>query len=667
MTNNKLFEKVLIANRGEIAVRVIKTLNKMGIKSIAIYSEADSNALHVQLADEAYYVGPSPATESYLSIENVIAAVRASGAEAVHPGYGFLSENANFANDLKKEGVALIGPSPYSIASMGDKIEAKRIAEEAGVSTVPGYIGIIRDSKQAITIAQKIGYPVMVKAAAGGGGRGMRVVRDDSQMVGAFKSATLEAKSSFSDGRVFIEKFIERPRHIEIQLLADQYGNAICLGERECSIQRQHQKVIEEAPSVAIDDESRKKMYEQVIALAHTVNYFSAGTVEFIMDQAGEFYFLEMNTRLQVEHCVTELVTGIDIVEQMILIAAGEKLAMKQEDVKLTGWAIESRICAEDPMRGFLPSVGRIAEYEEPIRLPGIRIDSGIRAGGEISMFYDSMIAKLCTYGATRQEALDKMQQSLSSYVIRGITHNMGFLEAIITHPRFQSGDINTNFLNEEYPDGFSGTELTSSVTEVFLATSLFIHLREKQRAARIPGQLETQSDRIGTRWIATIDGESYPVVTKPSEKGYAIRNSSTRIEVKSEWQVGSKLFRGEVNGAKINVRIENVNTGYELEDAGSKVKAFVRSLRVAELESSLPNAGSDDSLDELEAPLAGKIIAINAVKGEVVDAGEPLITLEAMKMENIIVAESKVKIAKILVQEGDDVSTGQILIEFEQ
>ncbi|MFN7039504.1 MAG: acetyl-CoA carboxylase biotin carboxylase subunit, partial [Alphaproteobacteria bacterium] len=544
-----VFEKILIANRGEIACRIIRTAKRMGIKTVAVYSESDTNALHVKEADEAFYIGPSPATESYLSIEKIMMAIRATGAQAVHPAYGFLSENKKFALALKKERVTLIGPTPKAIGDMGDKIEAKKLAEAAGVSTVPGYMGIIKNADEAITIANKIGFPVIVKAAAGGGGRGMRVVRSESEIREAFRSASSEARNSFSDDRVFIEKFIEQPRHIEIQLLADKFGNAVCLGERECSIQRHHQKVIEEAPSPFIDEATRVKMYEQVKSLAKKVGYYSAGTVEFIVDPNRNFYFLEMNTRLQVEHCVTELITGIDLVEQMIRIAAGEKLSFTQDDVKLNGWAIESRIYAEDPSRGFLPSSGRITQYSEPVRSPNIRIDTGVEEGGEVSMFYDAMISKLCTHAETRDEAIKHMQHALGQYVIRGISHNISFLEAIMAHPRFISGDISTNFIEDEYPEGFLGAELTSETSQNILASAIHMYLTEYKRNAAITGYLPGRQHQISTRWVVTIEGVSYTVFIKPVSEGngYNIRQERQRLYVRSNWVIGSRLFRGIV------------------------------------------------------------------------------------------------------------------------
>lgn len=660
-----LFDKVLIANRGEIALRIMRTLKKMGIKSVAVYSEADTHSMHVQYADEAYYIGNSPATESYLSIKNIINAIRASGANAVHPGYGFLSENANFANILKREGVTLIGPNAAAIKKMGDKIEAKKVAIEAGVTTVPGYVGTIACIDQAVEIAEKIGFPVIVKAAAGGGGRGMRVVKNSKEMANAFESAKLEAVNTFSDGRLFIEKLIVKPRHIEIQLLADQFGNSVCLGERECSIQRYHQKVIEEAPSSFITEEIRQKMYQQTVSLASKVGYYSAGTVEFMVDQNMNFYFLEMNTRLQVEHPVTEMITGVDIVEEMIKIAAGEKLSFSQDDIKLKGHAFESRICAENPMRGFLPSSGRITEYSEPPRNANIRVDTGLGLGGEVSMFYDPMIAKLCTYGETREQAIEVMRSSLSSYIIRGISHNISFLEALISNPRFIVGDINTAFIEEEYPDGFSGASLTSDITKVFLATAIFVYMAEQRRAALISGQVVDQAHKIGTRWVVSIDDNLFPVLIKSVDNGYNIRQENDRINIRSNWNLGSRLFSCVVNGTKANVKIESITTGYILSHSGISVQAFVRSPRMSELEAIMINKSVKEEQTELLAPLAGQIIAIKVKEGSEVLVGQEIMVLTAMKMENIILAERSGRIAKILVKEKEQVVSGQVLLEF--
>ena len=665
--NKPLFDKVLVANRGEIALRIMQTLRTMGIKSVAVYSEADTNSKHVQYADEAYYIGNSPATESYLSIKNIVSAARISGAQAVHPGYGFLAENSQFANILKREGVTLIGPSAKVIKKMGDKIEAKKIAIDSGVSTVPGYMGTINNLEQAIEIAESIGFPIIIKAAAGGGGRGMRVVENIAGLDKAYESAKFEAENCFSDGRVFIEKLIKVPRHIEIQVIADQYGNVVCLGERECSIQRYHQKVIEEAPSSFVDEETRQKMYTEVVNLVKKVGYFSAGTVEFMMDNKKNYYFLEMNTRLQVEHPVTELITGFDLVEQMIRVAAGEKLTFAQEDVKLNGWAIESRICAEDPSRGFLPSSGRILEYQEPPKSIHVRVDSGIGAGGEVSMYYDAMIAKLCTYAPTRKEAIEIMQRSLGSFIIQGISHNISFLEALINHPRFMSGDIHTGFIDEEYPDGFSGAKLTSEINEVFLATAILAFLTEQKRAASLPNQMSDQSRKIGTRWVVSIDGEQYPVMIKQVEDScYNIRYGNSRITVRSNWNIGSSLMTAIIGGNKVNVKIDRIRTGYRLNHSGITVDTYVRSPRMSELEALMPTREDIDDQSELCAPLSGQIVGVSVAVGDEVTLGQELIVLTAMKMENIITATHAGKIAKILVSEMENVSSGQILLEFE-
>lgn len=663
--NKPLFEKVLIANRGEIAIRIIKTLKKMGIKSVAVYSEADRNSMYVKLADEAHYIGNSPATESYLSINKIINAVRISGAQAVHPGYGFLSENYNFAKALFKEKVVLIGPSFDAIKKMGDKIEAKKIAINAHINTVPGYIGVINSVDQANDIASKLGFPVIVKAAAGGGGRGMRVVYNTEQMSTAYKSAALEALNTFDDSRLFIEKFIEQPRHIEIQVLADKHGNIVCLGERECSIQRHHQKIIEEAPSVFIDQVTRMQMFEQSIALSKEVKYYSAGTVEFIIDEHKNFYFLEMNTRLQVEHPVTELITGIDIVEEMIKIAANQKLAFSQDDIKFNGHAIECRIYSEDPLRGFLPSSGRISEYKEPTRSSNLRLDTSVGPGSEISMFYDPMIAKLCTYDQNRDLAIERMKNALSVFILRGISHNISFLEAIINHPKFISADISTNFISQEYPGGFSGAKITSEITQVFISTAIFIFIAEQKRLANIPGQLNNQSNKIGTRWIVSIDDQLFPIVIKPIENGYKIRSETDKIYIHSHWNIGNRLFKGNVNGSEINVKIDHIRCGYILTYVGVTVKIFIRSTRISELESLLLTKQQKVFKKELIAPLTGNIVSINVSEGDVINKGSAMIVLTAMKMENIITAEYDAKIAKIHVKPGQNVSSGQLLIEF--
>lgn len=661
-----MFEKVLVANRGEIALRIMRTLKKMGIKSVAVYSEADTNSLHVQYADEAIYIGPSPANESYLSINNILTAVNKSGAQAVHPGYGFLSENPIFAEALAEESVTLIGPNIRAIRMMGDKIEAKKLAIEAKVSTVPGYIGVIKTAKEAVEIANTIGFPVMLKAAAGGGGRGMRMVKSAEEIFESFDLAISEALNNFSDSRMFVEKFIENPRHIEIQLIADNYGNFLCLGERECSIQRHHQKVIEEAPSPFIDEKTRNSMYEQVKSLAKMVNYNSAGTVEFIVDSKKNFYFLEMNTRLQVEHCVTELITGIDIVEQMILSAAGEKLSLRQEELTLNGWAIESRIYAEDPSRGFLPSSGRITQYNEPPRSPSLRIDSGVDEGSEVSMFYDPMIAKLCSYGENREQAIQFMQEALGNFVIRGISHNISFLEAVMDNEKFISGEISTNFIEEQYPGGFLGAELNSEISKIFLAVAVFIFYSDAKRTVLISGHLPGKEKQIGTRWVVNIDGISYPILLKSVLNGFYIRLNGERIYIKSKWILGNRLFRGTVNNKSISVKIEQHSSGYSLTHAGRNVKVTVRTPRVAELERYMPIREASLESKILTAPLAGLISNIKVLVGEEIKSGQELLVIEAMKMENIICAESNCKIAAINIAKGDQVMTSQNLIEFE-
>lgn len=658
----KLFDKVLIANRGEIAVRIIKTLRKLGIKSVAVYSESDTNSLHVRMADEAVFIGNSPATDSYLKIEHLLSAIRQTGAQAVHPGYGFLSENAKFARTLFEEGITLIGPSATSIQSMGDKIEAKKLAEKAGVNTVPGYLGVIKDSKEAVKIATKLGFPVIIKAAAGGGGKGMRVVRNSEEIKDAFESASNEARNSFSDNRVFLEKFIESPRHIEIQVLADKHGNAVCIGERECSIQRHHQKIIEEAPSPFISEKTRKEMYKQSLKLVKQIGYYSAGTVEFIVDSKQNFYFMEMNTRLQVEHCVTELIYGIDLVEQMIRIAAGEKLTLKQDEIKPNGWAIESRICAEDPARGFLPSSGRITKYQEPPKDSRIRVDSGIMEGGEVSMFYDQMVSKLCSHAPTRLEAIEAMRKGLSEYTIYGISHNISFLEAIMQNARFVEGDISTGFIAEEYPDGFLGAEVNSEITLLFLGVAIHVHMTRSLRDAAI-GDVESA---VGTRWIASLDGQLYPLIIKPVKDGYNIRYESNRIYVRSSWKIGSTLFHGIVNGQTVNVRIANTMNGYRLTHAGRNVEINLRSPRVSELEQFMPATNHNKKQINLAAPLSGKVVKIYASPGEEVKAGEKLLIIEAMKMENVITADQAVKIKSINVNEGEQIGVGTILIDFD-
>ena len=663
-----MFHSILIANRGEIASRVMQTASKLGMRTIAVYSEADTNALHVKNADEAVYIGASPSIKSYLNIDNLISAIDQSGAEAVHPGYGFLSEKAAFATAvMQRTNATWIGPSPEAMRLMGDKIESKKIAAAAGVNSVPGLLEAISDVKEATKIAEKIGYPVIIKAAAGGGGKGMRIVRNSEELVDGMKMATSEARNSFNDARVFIEKYIENPRHIEIQVLADKYGNVVSLGERECSIQRRHQKVIEEAPSMFVTPEMRKKMGDQAIALARQVGYVSAGTVEFIVDSSGEFYFLEMNTRLQVEHRVTELVTGIDLVEQMIRIAAGEKLPFTQDDITTKGWAFESRIYAEDPARGFLPSTGRIIKYQEPEAKPGTLIDTSIYEGGEVSMFYDPMIAKFCTHAPTREQSIDLMVDSLADFVIQGIAHNTSFLQAVLSNERFRKGDISTNFIEQEWPAGFTGAELSTEAQKVCMAVAVFCSLRDIERAAQITGQLPGRTPAIGARWVVTLAGNSVSVYSRKKDYGYDISYDDGMIVIRSAWKLGRKLFQGTVNGKPVSVRVAPLAEGYQLNYAGAEVKATLRTLRVAELAQYMPVRETTVSQFEVSAPIAGLISAVHVNKGDEIRAGQQLFVIEAMKMENIIYADHDAKVKDVHVKAPSSVTAGQLIIEFEE
>jgi len=659
-----LFKKILIANRGEIAVRIMQTCRKMGIKTVAVYSEADTNSLHVREADEAIFIGPSPSVESYLRVDKILSAVDQSGAEAVHPGYGFLSENADFAEALAKKGVALVGPPVGSIKLMGDKIESKKAAKKAGVNTVPGGADVITNLKEAKKVAGKIGYPVIIKAAAGGGGKGMRVARSEEELQEGMELATSEAASSFGDARVFIEKFFDNPRHIEIQVLADKHGNVIHLGERECSIQRRHQKVIEEAPSSFVDESLRNKMGKQSVGLAKKAGYFSAGTVEFIVDEKGNFYFLEMNTRLQVEHRVTELITGIDLVEQMIKVAAGEKLEYEQKDITFTGWSFESRVYAEDPKRGFLPSTGRITRYSEPTTAGTIVIDTGIYEGGEVSMFYDPMVAKLCTHAPTRAQSIEAMKAALSAYVIEGIEHNASFLLSVLSHEKFISGDISTNFIAEEYPEGFSGSELNDELTRTFMGSAMFVFLRDAERAAEISQQLPGRKRAIGPRWVVNVDGKNYAAVVRPSDYGYDISYDGGLIAARSSWQLGRNLFQGTINGKPVSVHMKPIGEGYALSYGGAEIKVRIRTSRVAELAAHMPEKETFDSKMTIVAPIAGMVSSIVVEEGQTVMSGQKLLTLEAMKMENVIVSETDAVVKKVHVTAPQSVQADELLVE---
>ncbi len=662
-----MFKKILIANRGEIACRVMKTCRKMGIKTVAVYSDADRDALHVEMADEAVHLGPPPAAESYLLGDKIIQAAKDTGAEAIHPGYGFLSENAEFVKKLAKTGIAFIGPEPKAIAAMGDKIESKKLAKKAGVSTVPGYIGIIKDTKEAIRIAAEIGYPVMIKASAGGGGKGMRIARSDAEVAEGFTSAKSEAKSSFADDRVFIEKFIEDPRHIEIQVLGDAFGNVIYLGERECSIQRRHQKVIEEAPSPFLDEKTRKSMGEQAVALAKAVDYKSAGTVEFISDQNRNFYFLEMNTRLQVEHPVTEEVTGIDLVEQMIRIAAGEKLKLRQKDVALSGWSIEARVYAEDPFRNFLPSIGRLSRYIEPEEKDNVRVDTGVFEGGEISMFYDPMIAKLITRGETRDEAVAAMRRALDAYYIRGISHNIPFLAAVLAHPRFQEGRLSTAFIDEEYPDGFEGGVLTAPIRDALIATAALLHAVEKSREGQITGMLEGMGGGAIDSWVVSLNGDDVPVSLSLSTEGVDVTFPDDRvIAVESAWVPGNPVFQGCVDGNSVSVEIDRLPIGYRLTTDGVSMDLLVQSERAAAFYRLMPEKVEPDTSNLLLCPMPGLVVSLAVQEGDEVKAGQALAVVEAMKMENILRAERDATVGKIHAAPGDSLAVDAVIMEFE-
>lgn len=661
-----MFDSVLIANRGEIAIRIMQTAKRLGMRTIAVYSEADTNALHVKAADDAVYVGQSPASESYLRMDKLIEAIDRSGAACVHPGYGFLSENEAFARAVADMGVAWVGPSADAISKMGDKIESKKIASAAGVSTVPGLLEAVTNLSDAKKVAGQIGYPVMIKAAAGGGGKGMRVAHSESELEDGMSLAASEAKSSFGDARVFIEKFFVNPRHIEIQVLADKHGHVVSLGERECSIQRRHQKVIEEAPSPFITPETRALMSAQSIALAREVGYSSAGTVEFIVDQKGDFYFLEMNTRLQVEHRVTELITGIDLVEQMFRVAAGEKLSFTQDQVEFNGWAFESRVYAEDPARGFLPSVGRVTRFKEPEAKGTLIVDTGIYEGGEVSMFYDPMIAKVCTHAATREAAIDQMRAALSDMIIRGIAHNTSFLEAVLSHERFRRGDLSTNFIEQEYPAGFIGDVIDSEAKRICMAVAIFCQMRTMERAEQISGRLKGRERNIGQRWVVNLADANYPVYIRKRDHGYDIGSDSGLVVIRSSWKLGNRLFQGTVNGRPISVKTQALAEGFQLGFAGYDVKVVVRSPRVAELAQYMPEIEGIDTQGELRAPLAGLVSKLHVGEGDHVKSGQALLVIEAMKMENIIYADHDAKISRLHIKAPASVAADELIMEFE-
>ncbi len=661
-----MIKKILIANRGEIACRVIKTARKMGIKTVAVYSEADRDALHKEMADEAVCIGPAPTAESYLVMDNILAAIRETGADAVHPGYGFLSENAAFAEALEKEGVTFIGPPVGAINAMGDKIESKKLAEAAKVSTVPGHTEAVRDPDDAVKIANNIGYPVMLKASAGGGGKGMRLAWNDEECRDGLERAVNEAKSSFGDDRVFIEKFIEQPRHIEIQIMADKHGNTIYLGERECSIQRRHQKVLEEAPSPFLDEATRKAMGEEAVALAEAVDYHSAGTVEFIVDAEKNFFFLEMNTRLQVEHPVTEYITGLDLVELMIRVAAGEKLELKQEDVKLNGWALEARVYAEDPFRNFLPSIGRLVKYQAPEETANVRVDTSVYEGGEISMYYDPMIAKLITYGADRDEAIARMRAALDAYYIRGVSHNIGFLAALVAHPRFVSGNMTTNLIAEEYPDGFHPQDLPAEDPMLQVTVAASIHRAFQDRAAQISGQTDDHTRHVSDDWIVVLKDGQHPVTVRPAIDGFHVIVDGKTHELETDWQLGEPMMRGALDGREICIQVEREGIAYRLTHGGSQDDILVLSKTAARLNELMPVKEPPDTSRLLLSPMPGLLVSVDVEAGQEVKSGETLAVIEAMKMENVLRAEKDVVISAVNAEAGDSLAVDQVIMEFE-
>ncbi len=660
-----MFKKILIANRGEIACRVIRTARRMGIQTVAVYSDADADALHRRAADESVRIGPPPAEESYLRIDRIIEACRATGAEAVHPGYGFLSEKAEFAAALAKAGIVFIGPDTHAIGAMGDKIESKKLAKAAGVSTVPGYLDVIPDAEAAVRIAREIGYPVMIKASAGGGGKGMRIARSDAEAREGFRSASNEARSSFADDRVFLEKYVEEPRHIEIQVLGDAHGHVIHRGERECSIQRRHQKVIEEAPSPFLDPGTRAAMGAQAVALAKAVDYRSAGTVEFIVDKQRNFYFLEMNTRLQVEHPVTELVTGLDLVEWMIRIAAGEKLTLRQSDVALRGSAIEARVYAEDPLRSFLPSIGRLTRYLPP-EGEGVRVDTGVFEGAEISIYYDPMIAKLVGYGASRAEATRRLGEALNAYYIRGLSHNVAFLAAVLRKERFAAGGLSTNFIAEEFPHGFTGVEITPEAMAEAIIVAAAVQRITAESEARISGQLAGHGRLVPEDWVVCV-GDAQHRVTAARENGTVTvtdAEGGCRL-VASRWQPGEPLFRGMIDAASVTFQVDRDGIGFRLTRHGATIPVKVLPPRAAELLTQMPVKQPPDLSRFLLSPMPGLLVSIAVAEGEEVKAGEELAVVEAMKMENVLRAERDGTVAKLRAKPGDSLAVDQVILEF--
>ncbi|XP_059826498.1 propionyl-CoA carboxylase alpha chain, mitochondrial isoform X2 [Hypanus sabinus] len=670
--NESTFDKILIANRGEIACRIIKTCKKMGIKTVAIHSDVDANAVHVKMADEASCVGPAPTNKSYLNLDAVMEAIQKTGAQAVHPGYGFLSENKDFARRLAAEGVTFIGPDMHAIQAMGDKIESKLIAKNAKVNTIPGYDGVVKNADEAVRIAREIGYPVMIKASAGGGGKGMRIAWNDDETREGFRFSSQEAASSFGDDRLLIEKFIDNPRHIEIQVLGDKHGNTLWLNERECSIQRRNQKVVEEAPSTFLDPDTRRAMGEQAVALAKAVNYSSAGTVEFLVDSRKNFYFLEMNTRLQVEHPVTECITGLDLVQEMIRVAKGYPLCHKQADIPINGWAIECRVYAEDPYKSFgLPSVGRLSQYEEPLHVPWVRVDSGIQEGSDISIYYDPMISKLVTYGDSRAEALQRMGEALDSYVIRGVTHNVPLLREVIVHPRFVKGDITTNFLPEVYPDGFKGHKLLDSEHKELLATAASIYVASQLKAQQfLRSSTRAPAVKRGERsWDLSVqlDDGTHSVTVSQAGSSYSVEVDGKTLSVTSEWNLASPLLPVAIDGTPRTIQClyRDAAGNMKIQYLGTVYKIQVLTQLAAELNKYMPEKVLEDTGNTIISPMPGTIVSINVAVGDEVSDGQEVCVIEAMKMQNSLMATKSGKVKEINCKPGDTVGEGDVLIEF--
>ena len=659
-----MFKKILIANRGEIACRIISTCKKLSIPTVAVYSDADKKSLHVSLADESVNIGPAASSESYLSIDKIISACKETGADAVHPGYGFLSENYTFMSRLEKDDITFIGPSAEPIRIMGDKIESKIFAKEAGVNTVPGHQGIIKNINQAILIANEVGFPVMIKASAGGGGKGMRIAFNEGDIPDAFTSSINEAKSSFGDDRVFIEKFIVKPRHIEIQILADRHGNVIHLGERECSIQRRNQKIIEESPSPFVDSDLRNAMGDQAVQLSKKVGYSSAGTVEFIVDQERNFYFLEMNTRLQVEHPVTELVTGFDLVEEMIKVAAGEKLNVTQDDVSFKGWAIESRIYAEDPERNFMPSIGRLITYKPPLNIDNIRNDTGVYEGGEISMFYDPMISKLCSYGKTRIEACNLMQEALNNFEIFGIQNNLNLLSSIIKNKKFIDGDINTGFINEEYPEGFSSKVIDPKDGLIFSLAAVFAYIKEKNNS--LISENKNYPLLNEKSLVASIGKNIFEFKSYNTLKNIIIEHDGVTISLESNWKPEDNLIKIKVDEKLLTLKIQKSIKGYEIQGFGLTGVVKIRTKIAHDLSVHMIEKVVVKNTKIIKCPMPGLIVSIDVKQGQAVEDGDKLCTVEAMKMENIIRSEASGVIKEVFCKEGDSLATDEVIIEFE-